>query len=161
MGDLPHEKKACTDNAREMPDVGFFNDSYRDIIKGATFDKTQKGYVGGDINYAYGMKYALTGSTIDFNYNARFIDANQSINYAECHDNNTLYDKLTFSNGREDKNTLLPPKRILGRGSLSGGGWREDWYSLPSTPSPLSSGLREDQNHRRRKVPTLVEFRKG
>ena len=45
----------------------------------------------------------------------------------------------------EDKNTLLSPKSILGR-SLSGGGWREDWYSPPSTRSPLPSGLTEDQN---------------
>ncbi|MBO4286395.1 MAG: type I pullulanase [Bacilli bacterium] len=112
MGDLPFEKKACTDNAKEMPDVGFFNDTYRDIIKGATFDKGAKGYVGGDINYAFGMKYALTGSTIDFNYNARFIDANQSINYAECHDNNTLFDKLTFSNPDEDEKTLLERVRL-------------------------------------------------
>ena len=112
MGDLPHEKKACTDNAREMPDVGFFNDTYRDIIKGATFDKGAKGYIGGDINYAYGMKFALTGSTIDFNYNARFIDANQSINYAECHDNNTLYDKLTFSNPDEESEVLLERVRL-------------------------------------------------
>ena len=112
MGDLPFEKKACTDNAREMPDVGFFNDTYRDIIKGATFDKSAKGYVGGDINYAFGMKFAITGSTIDFNYNARFIDANQSINYAECHDNNTLYDKLTFSNPDEDEETLLARVRL-------------------------------------------------
>ena len=110
MGDLPHEKKACSDNARELPGVGFFNDAYRDIIKGATFDKAAKGYVGGDINYAYGMKYAIHVSTIDYNYNARFNDANQSINYAECHDNNTLYDKLTFSNAGEDTETLL--KRV-------------------------------------------------
>jgi pullulanase len=107
MGDLPHEKKACSDNAREMPDVGFFNDLYRDIIKGATFDKSAKGYIGGDINYAYGMNYALRGSTVDYNYNAKFNDANQSINYAECHDNNTLYDKLVFSNPDEDEETLL------------------------------------------------------
>ena len=112
MGDLPFEKKACTDNAKEMPDVGFFNDTYRDIIKGATFDKGAKGYIGGDINYAFGMKFALTGSAIDFNYNARFIDANQSINYAECHDNNTLYDKLTFSNPDEDEETLLARVRL-------------------------------------------------
>lgn len=112
MGDLPHEKKACTDNAREMPDVGFFNDTYRDIIKGATFDKGARGYVGGDLNYAYGMKYALTGSTINYNYDARFIDANQSINYAECHDNNTLFDKLTFSNADEDEDVILERVRL-------------------------------------------------
>lgn len=112
MGDLPHEKKACSDNAYQMPDVGFFNDTYRDVIKGATFDKSAKGYIGGDINYAYGMKFALTGSTIDLNYNAKYANANQSINYAECHDNNTLFDKLTFSNPDEDEDVLLERVRL-------------------------------------------------
>ncbi|MBE6133104.1 MAG: type I pullulanase [Erysipelotrichaceae bacterium] len=112
MGDLPHEKKACSDNAYQMPEVGFFNDTYRDIIKGATFDKSAKGYIGGDINYAFGMKFALTGSTINLNYEAKYANANQSINYAECHDNNTLFDKLTFSNPDEDEDTLLERVRL-------------------------------------------------
>lgn len=107
MGDLPMDKKACSENANLMPEVGFFNDSYRDIIKGATFDRTVKGYICGDINYAYGMRYAINGSVLNVNYNARYKNANQSINYAECHDNNTLYDKLTFSNPDEDEEELL------------------------------------------------------
>ena len=57
-------------------------------------------------------KKKITGSTIDLNYNAKFLDANQSINYAECHDNNTLYDKLTFSNADEDEETLLERVRL-------------------------------------------------
>ena len=110
--ELPYEKKACSDNSSKLEEFGFFNDSVRDILKGPTFKDaiTQKGYINGDINYAYGLKYALFGGVLDINYNARFMDANQSINYAECHDNNTLYDKLVFSNPDEDEATLL--KRI-------------------------------------------------
>ena len=36
-----------------------------------------------------------------------FETANQSINYLECHDNNTLYDKLIVSNAEEEEKTLL------------------------------------------------------
>ena len=36
-----------------------------------------------------------------------FETANQSINYLECHDNNTLFDKLLVSNAKEEEKTLL------------------------------------------------------
>ena len=100
------------DNADRLPMYGFFNDSTRDIIKGPTFKSeiTKKGYVNGDINYAYGLKSALYGSTVDISYSPRYKDANQSINYIECHDNNTLFDKLSYSNSDEDKEILL--KRV-------------------------------------------------
>ena len=110
--ELPYEKKGCSDNADKIPMYGFFNDSVRDIIKGPTFKSeiTKKGYVNGDINYAYGLKSALYGSTVDISYSPRYKDANQSINYIECHDNNTLFDKLSYSNSDEDKEILL--KRV-------------------------------------------------
>lgn len=107
--ELPMEKKACADNCDLMPNMGFFNDSYRDIVKGPTGrDKIQqKGYINGDLNYAFGLDYILYGCVKDISYKPRFSDANQSINYAECHDNNTLFDKLIESNGDESKETLL------------------------------------------------------
>ena len=110
--ELPYEKKACTDNAFKLPEFGFFNDTARDVIKGPTFRDaiTQKGYINGDTNYGYGLKFILFGSCLNVNYNARFLDANQSINYAECHDNNTLFDKLEFSNNDEELEVIL--KRI-------------------------------------------------
>ena len=110
--ELPYEEKGCSDNADRLPMYGFFNDSTRDIIKGPTFKSeiTKKGYINGDLNYAFGLKYAILGSTVDISYSPRYKDANQSINYAECHDNNTLYDKLLYSNPDEDKEILL--KRV-------------------------------------------------
>ena len=110
--ELPYEEKGCSDNADRLPMYGFFNDSTRDIIKGPTFKSeiTKKGYVNGDLNYAYGFKYSIYGSVLNVNYSPRYKDANQSINYIECHDNNTLYDKLAFSNADEDEETLL--KRV-------------------------------------------------
>ena len=118
--ELPYEEKACSDNAYKLPEFGFFNDSTRDILKGPTFRDaiTQKGYINGDINYSYGLKYSLFGSTLDINYDHRYLDANQSINYIECHDNNTVYDKLQFSNQDEDVDTLLR-RVMLGNGIIA------------------------------------------
>lgn len=107
--ELPFEKKACSENHSLLPGVGFFNDTYRDVIKGPTSrDRiNQKGFINGNLDYSDPMIYALNGSIKDCCYKARFNDANQSINYAECHDNNTLFDKLLESNAEESKETLL------------------------------------------------------
>ena len=107
--ELPLEKKACSDNCNLMPNLAFFNDSYRDIIKGPTSrDRIQqKGFINGDICYTCGLDYILNGCVRDICYKPRFYNGNQSLNYAECHDNNTLFDKLLESNYDESEETLL------------------------------------------------------
>ena len=110
--ELPMAKKACSDNADKMPNIAFFNDTYRDVLRGGNFrDNIQeKGYVGGNLSRQDAVNYVLNGSTLDVPFSHRFLDFNQSLNYVECHDNNTLYDKLTFSNEGEAVETLL--KRV-------------------------------------------------
>ena len=110
--ELPFEKKACSENADKMPNIGFFNDLYRDTIKGANFRDhlSEKGYVGGNIFRSDIVNYALRGSSIDVPFAHRYKDFNQSLNYVECHDNNTLFDKLSVSNEGEDESLLL--KRV-------------------------------------------------
>ncbi len=109
---LPMEAKACSDNAAMLPEFGFFNEMFRDVIKGPTFhDKiNQKGYINGDVGYCYGANFVFHGSVINHSYEPKFVYAHQSINYVECHDNNTLFDKLTFSNSEEDEQMLY--KRV-------------------------------------------------
>ncbi len=111
---IPEEYRASHDNANKLPGYGFFNDMFRDIIKGPTFfDRIrEKGFVNGDINYFYGLEYSMYGSVIDLSYRHRFLDANQSINYVECHDNNTLFDKLIKSNPDEDEGMIYDRVRI-------------------------------------------------
>ena len=104
--ELPFEKKACTENASKLPDVAFFNESFRDIIKGPTFDLDIKGFAGGDFNYVLGYEFAFMGSAVDYCYPKRFNSSNQSINYVECHDNHVIFDKFVCSNNDEDKEYL-------------------------------------------------------
>lgn len=94
-----HESKRSTIlNAFKLPEVAFFNDTYRDIVRGPSgFGKNDPGYMLGNLNYKEGFKFALLGSCVDFCYPKRFLSANQSINYVECHDNGTLYDKIKSS----------------------------------------------------------------
>lgn len=110
MGEeLPKEKRANKANAISLPNYAFFNDSYRDIIKGpsAPFNLHEKGFICGNTDYKYGVDYAFHACVLDLSYTHQYENANQSLNYLECHDNNTLYDKLLVSNVGEEEKTLL------------------------------------------------------
>ena len=87
---LPEDQKSSMVNADKLPGIAFFNDSFRDLIKGSTFNHEEKGYVSGNLEYRTPVEHVLLGSVI----NNKFTDTCQSINYVECHDNQTLYDKL-------------------------------------------------------------------
>ena len=111
---IPESERASSDNADQLPRYGFFNDTYRDIIKGPTFQDRigQKGFINGNLDYYFGLEYIMNGSCLDQLYRHKFLDANQTINYAECHDNNTLFDKLLKSNSEEDKDVLYERVRL-------------------------------------------------
>ena len=110
MGDeLPKEERASKSNASKLLDFAFFNDTYRDIIKGPSspFNLHEKGYICGNTDYVYGVDFAFHACVLDLSYQHIFENANQSLNYLECHDNNTLYDKLLVSNAHEEEKVLL------------------------------------------------------
>ena len=110
MGEeLPKENKASKNNFAKLKEVGFFNDTYRDIVKGPSslFNLHEKGYICGNTSYVYGLDYSFHAGVLSLSYQPMFISANQSVNYLECHDNSTLYDKLLVSNAYEDEKMLL------------------------------------------------------
>ena len=110
MGDeLPIESRANKSNAALQLNYAFFNDSYRDIIKGpsSSFNLHEKGFICGNTDYKFGVDYAFHASVLNLSYKPFLISANQSLNYLECHDNNTLYDKLLVSNKEEEEKVLL------------------------------------------------------
>lgn len=90
--ELKAEQKTSIDNAHKIPEMGFFNDKFRDVIKGSTFDHLSPGYILGNINNHFEIDDSLFGSMLS----KRFDSFNQSINYIECHDNQTLFDKLSY-----------------------------------------------------------------
>ena len=110
MGEeLPREEKASKNNFAALKEIGFFNDTYRDIVKGpsSSYSLHEKGYICGNTSYAFGLDYAFHAGVLPLSYQPMFNNANQSVNYLECHDNNTLYDKLLVSNAFEDEKTHL------------------------------------------------------
>lgn len=78
MGDVLLEQyRAASINADKMPNIGFFNDFFRDNITS---------YVCGNLEVADNVKLALSGN----NNNLKYL---QSVNYVECHDNYTFFDR--------------------------------------------------------------------
>lgn len=93
---LAEERRAVLSNARELHNFAFFNDSFRDSVKGSVFDAKDRGYVSGaaDDRHFASIKAALSG---DFPQEFWTEDPRQTVNYTECHDNLTLFDKLQAS----------------------------------------------------------------
>lgn len=93
---LAEEKRAVLGNARELHNFAFFNDSFRDCVKGSVFDAKDRGYVNGaaDEWHFAPIKAALSGA---FPRDFWTDDPRQLVNYVECHDNLTLFDKLQAS----------------------------------------------------------------
>lgn len=94
---LRPEEKSSMLNASKLPDFVFFNDRFRDIVKGSSSESllSVKGYLLGDTNYLDGFKHVFLGSTTNIAFAPLFNNFNQSLNYVECHDNYTLFDKIT------------------------------------------------------------------
>lgn len=93
---LAEERRAVLGNACELHNFAFFNDSFRDAVKGSVFNAEDRGYVNGaaDDWHFEPIRAALSGK---FPSDFWTDDPRQTINYTECHDNLTLYDKLKAS----------------------------------------------------------------
>ncbi|NRD76160.1 type I pullulanase [Bacillus sp. BRMEA1] len=92
---LPIEQKAIIANQAKLPGVAQFNDVFRDCIKGNTFNLLDKGYAMGNEHDLEAACESIAGS-IGFKTNGHglFNEPDQSVNYVECHDNHTMWDKL-------------------------------------------------------------------
>ena len=96
MGTALDEKKRTTlDNNFDTPNIGFFNDYFRNTMRGSN-QMESKGYLSGDTYKTNDAIYAMCSTK-------KFANIGQSINYVECHDNATCYDKLRRSNYDESK----------------------------------------------------------
>ncbi|WP_017756162.1 type I pullulanase [Calidifontibacillus oryziterrae] len=111
---IPDEKKAIIKNASELPGIAHFNDLFRDTVKGSSFDLRDKGFISGVTTKKAFLMELLAGSiSLQKNINGMFESPCQSINYIECHDNHTLWDKLAQCNG-DEKDSVRRKRQILG-----------------------------------------------
>lgn len=77
-------------NSTLVPDFAFFSDTLRDALKGHVFYTDTKGYVSGGFELSDTIKGCFLGQAGDW-----CTTPAQSINYASCHDNMALLDRIT------------------------------------------------------------------
>ena len=101
---LAEEKRAFKASAKKMSGIGMFNDDIRDTIKGSVFYDDHLGFVNGGTHLENALRYGITGAVahpqVDYDaYGSKpwAKEPGQSINYVSCHDNYTLWDKLSVS----------------------------------------------------------------
>ncbi|KXT78972.1 type I pullulanase [Streptococcus sp. DD13] len=77
-------------NAEQLPQIGFFNDLYRDTLK-ETLVQPQ---LLQDIHHRQRIEDILTGTIGAALKNGRYQTIQQTVNYIECHDNATFFDYI-------------------------------------------------------------------
>ena len=102
---LPNEQKASKNNRDKLPGFAFFNDQFRDIIKGSTFDVYGLGYGTGKTDLIAEAEKCFQGLMLG--------SPDQSINYVECHDDMTCYDKLRICCLAEGEENIIKRQQLL------------------------------------------------
>ncbi len=86
----PGVELAVQGNSAKMPGFSFFSDTLRDLLRGSIFDSRAPGFVSGAIC----DKNQLNACFMGMPYWAK--EPAQCVNYVSCHDNNTLFDRLSI-----------------------------------------------------------------
>ena len=102
MNPLPDEKRPHMFNHAKLPNYSFFNDKFRDFVRGSQWNRTA-GYAFDNTRNSFDLNHLVTGSCLDY---YKFNEPSQSINYVECHDNFTFYDYGKYVLNLDDKKIL-------------------------------------------------------
>ncbi|HEY8968288.1 MAG TPA: type I pullulanase, partial [Puia sp.] len=96
---LPDSLRALKKNVSKLHGIAVFNDDIRDGIKGSVFDIQDRGFASGKLDAVESVKFGIAGACQHPQINDRPYawSPDEVINYCECHDNNTLWDKLALS----------------------------------------------------------------
>jgi len=115
---LPQEQKGITENSHLLPDFAFFNDLFRNTLKGGNndHDLNVPGFATGNLDAGQNLPSLLLGSYLTHLGPTKVSHPSQSINYVECHDNNTFFDKLMGCQANEGE--MFHLRRIIFANSL-------------------------------------------
>lgn len=87
----PDVELAVQSNSGKVPGFAFFNDTGRDLLRGSVFLNTTPGYVTGAICCKDTLEACFMGVPL------WAAQPSQCVNYVSCHDNNTLFDRITLA----------------------------------------------------------------
>lgn len=119
---LPDEVRALKKNTQKLNGVGAFSDDLRDGIRGSVFYDDELGFATGEKNTENDVRFSVCGATYHSQVDYDLYDYSEGpwaknpcdvINYASCHDNMTLWDKLTVSCIGASEDELLRYNRFV------------------------------------------------
>ena len=87
----PNMQLAVQRNAQLVPGFAFFNDTIRDTLRGSIFDSSLPGFASGADCSKELLHACFMGMPQWANSPA------QSVNYVSCHDNSTLFDRISLA----------------------------------------------------------------
>ena len=147
----PDVAMATQHNAWQTPNFAYFSDTLRDVLRGYVFDDRAYGYVAGAQGQEELLKVCFMGHP-DWCPNPT-----QTVNYASCHDNMSLFDRLTMSTPNDSfadrvrMNNLAAAIYMLSQGvpflqageeilrskPLPGGGFEHNSYCSPDSVNSI------------------------
>jgi len=103
---LPDNERALKKNVAKLSGIAVFGDELRDGLKGSVFNLVEKGWLGGDSSQLNSVLYGLLGGAyhpaikyqqVNYSKQPITISPEQMIAYVDCHDNHTLWDRLSLT----------------------------------------------------------------
>ena len=82
---------AIQKNSKMTPGFAYFNDTIRDSLRGSVFFSDALGFITGGTEFSEDLEHCFMGLPHWCS------DPKQTINYASCHDNNTLIDRISLA----------------------------------------------------------------
>ncbi|MRX72704.1 type I pullulanase [Bacillus lacus] len=104
---LAHDRKATMANSGAIKDIAFFNDRFRDVIKGSTFQAEDCGFALGNEHTDDEVKQLVAGSKHYFS-----LTPSTAVNYVESHDNHTFWDKALLCRGDMEEQELRERQKL-------------------------------------------------
>jgi pullulanase len=104
---LAENRRSLKQYAAKLDKIGVFSDDMRDGLKGSVFEKLDKGFVSGKAGMETSIQFGVVAGVQHPNVDVSKVvytkenwaaEPYHCINYVECHDNHTLWDKLAISN---------------------------------------------------------------
>lgn len=113
--------RAVKKNVYQLDNIAAFSDDIRDGLHGPYDKVTETGFVGGKTGTAESVKFGIAGGVQHPQINYKKVnhsdapwaaEPSQSINYASCHDDNTLFDRLKIANPYASEADLIKMDKL-------------------------------------------------
>ncbi len=118
---LPENKRSLKKYAYRLDKIAAFSDDLRDGLKGSVFAHEEKGFVSGKKGMEESVKFGIVAATkhpqvdygkVNYSKEAWAGEPYHCINYPECHDNHTLWDRLLNSNPKDTEGDRIKMHKL-------------------------------------------------